>query len=314
MRRRIRFWLLLAILAPPARLPRAIGLRVFGRLGRLAWVILPRTRRTILQNLGLIHPEWPLPKRRRFGRRTMEMLGRNAFDFIRLRGYSLDDLRALVAIEGLENLERARRPGIGVICLGAHLGCWELIPGRLRAEGFPVAVVYRHLRSPELHRFVTARRARAGIETLDRDGDARRILRSLRRGTLVGILIDQRTQVDSARVPFLGCPAWTPTGPARLAMRTGAPVVPLVVAMRPDGTHVLMIGPEVTLEPPPPGAAPSAQEACLERNTARCSSALSAAIRPWEEQWVWFHRRWRHQRREAGRATRADLGPRRKCG
>jgi Kdo2-lipid IVA lauroyltransferase/acyltransferase len=296
IRRRMRFWVLMLLLGPTARLPRGMGLRVFTWLGCVAWVILPRTRRVILQNVQLVHPEWPAAVRRRFGRRVMEALGRNAFDFIRLRGYSEADLRALVAVEGLENLERARRPGIGVICLGAHLGCWELIPGRLRAEGFTVGVVYRQLRSPELHAYVTARRARVGIETLDRDGDARRILRSLRRGALLGVLIDQRTQVDSVRVPFLGHPAWTPTGPARLAMRTGAPVVTVVSAMRPDGTHGLMIGPQVEMETPPAGSSSVEEADCIARNTARCSAALCAAIEPWEEQWVWFHRRWRERR------------------
>lgn len=306
LRRRLRFWLLVITLAPLARLPRWAGLRVFGWLGRLAWVVLPRTRRTILQNVGLIHAAWPAPVRRRFGCRTLEMLGRNAFDFIRLREYSETDLRSLVAIEGLENLARARRPGIGVICLGAHLGCWELIPGRLQAEGFPVAVVYRHLRSPELQVYVTARRARAGIETLERDGDVRAILRSLRRGVLVGILIDQRTQVDSVRVPFLDRPAWTPTGPVRLAMRTGAPVVTMVVAMQLDGTHRLTIGSEVGMETVAPGATPLEENGCVERNTARCSVALSEAIRPWEEQWVWFHRRWRDRRSRPGLATGSE--------
>jgi lauroyl/myristoyl acyltransferase len=303
IRRRLRFWLLLLLLEPPARLPRRVGLRVFTWLGRVAWSVLPRARRTILENTGRIHPEWPAPERRRFSRRVMEALGRNAFDFIRLRGYSPDDLRALVALEGLENLERARRRGIGVICLSAHLGCWELIPARLHAEGFEVAVVYRRLRSPEHGAYVAARRARAGVETLERDADARRILRSLRRGVLLGVLIDQRTQVDSVRVPFLGAPAWTPTGPVRLAMRTGAPVVTVVTAMRPDGTHVVMVGPEIGLEAPPPGASAQEQAACVERNTARCSATLGASILPWEEQWVWFHRRWREG--AAGGAARA---------
>ncbi len=297
--RRLRYWLLLLLLTPPSRLPRRWGLAAFAGLGAVAWAILPRTRRTIVANTRRVHPDWSDRDRRRFARRVLVAIGRNAFDFIRLRGYSRDDLRALVAIEGLERLRRVRRPGVGVICLSAHLGCWELLPQRLQAEGFDVAIVYRRLRAPELQTYVAQRRERAGIETLERDSDVRAMVRSLRRGALLGLLIDQRTQVDSVRVPFLGVPAWTPTGPARLAMRTGAPVVTVVTAMRSGGEHVLMVGPEVEIELPPAGAGATETAACVERNTARCNEALSRAIAPWEEQWVWFHRRWR-ERRGAG--------------
>ena len=296
IRRRLRFWILRLVLTPLARLPRRWGLGVFAGLGTVAWALLPRTRRLILLHTRLVHPRWTERERGRFARRVLQALGRNAFDFIRLRRYSQADLRALVTIEGLEHLRCARRPGVGVICLGAHLGCWELIPHRLKAEGFEVAVVYRRLGSPELQAYVAERRERVGIETLERDGDVRAMVRGLRRGALLGMLIDQRTQVDSVWVPFLGRPAWTPTGPVRLAMRTGAPVVTMVAAMLPGCTHALMIGPEVAIETSPPGASAMDVAACIERNAARCNEALGAAIAPWEEQWVWFHRRWREER------------------
>ncbi len=291
--RTVRFHALRVLLTPVAWLPRGAGLRIFGALGALCYDLLPRTRRIILGNITLIHPDWDAGRRHRFGRGVLRWLGRNGFDFVRLRGYSEEDLKHLVRIEGLDHLRAAQQPGVGVICLSAHLGCWELMPARLRAEGFDVAVVYRRLRSRELHAYVTARRARHGIETLDRDTDGRRILRALQRGAVLGVLIDQRTRVDSVRVPFLGRPAWTPTGPVRLAMRSGAPVITAVAAMMPDGTHLLRIGPRIVLEPPEEGASCERAAQIIERNTARCNEALGEALRPWQDQWVWFHPRWR---------------------
>jgi KDO2-lipid IV(A) lauroyltransferase len=288
----LRFHALLLTLLPLGRLPRAWGLGVFGLLGAAAYHLLPGPRRRILANVHLVHPRWRAVDRERFARRVTRALGRNAFDFVRQRGYSEAQLRWLVRIDGREHLDRAHGQGRGVICLSAHLGCWELIPLRLRAEGYDVAVVYRRLRSPRMQAFVTARRARMGIETLDRDAGARAMIRSLHRGALLGVLTDQRTRVESVRVPFLGRAAWTPTGATRLAMRTGAPVITVLVAMEPDGRHRLMIGPRVPIDRVARDASRPEVAQAVQLNTARCNEALGQVIEEWQEQWVWFHRRW----------------------
>lgn len=292
-RRRARFLLLQALLVPPSRLPRRAGLALFRRLGRAALACAPRPRRTIVENTRLIFPAWSEPERRRFAALVAAELAGNLFDFVRLRRYSLESIVALMRIEGLERLERARRPGVGVVCLSAHLGCWELIPFRLRAEGYRVAVVYRALRDASLDRYVRERRQRFDIATHERDGDARGLLRSLREGALVGILTDQHTRVGSVRAPFLGRPAWTPSGAVRLAWRTGAPMVTTLAARRPDGGHLLHIGEEIPLAPPPPGASREAVDDALREACARCNEALGAFILEHKEQWVWHHRRWR---------------------
>jgi len=290
--RRVRFLFLRAVLGSLARLPRALGLRVFGALGSLAFSLLRKPRELVLENTRIIFPDWGDEERNAFARRVFYHMGRNGFDFLRLHGYSRDEVCSLAEITGREHLERALRPGVGVVCLGAHLGCWEFIPYRLRAEGYPVAVVYRRLSDPDLDRFVAQRRRRFGIEAHDRDASGRGILRSLRNGALVGMLIDQRTRVDSVKVPFLGTPAWTPSGPVRLALRVGAPLVPLVTAMGPDGRHRLVFGPEIAAAPLAPGAGEEEQSAHVREITARCNEALGKMILEWKEQWVWFHPRW----------------------
>jgi KDO2-lipid IV(A) lauroyltransferase len=292
-RRRVRFLALRALLVPVSHLPRGAGLAAFGWLGQVALACVPRARRDLIANTRLVFPEWSASERARFAGRVARALGRNLFDFVCARRYSLERVAALVQIAGLDRLERARRPGVGAVCLSAHVGCWELIPLRMRAAGYPVAVVYRRLRDASLDRYVADRRRRLGIETHERDAGARGILRSLRAGALVGILIDQHTRVDSVRVPFFGRPAWTPSGAVRLAWRTGAPVIPVIDAMNADGTHTLRFGDEVVVPPPPDGAPPEAQARALEAACAACNAALGSMILEHREQWVWFHRRWR---------------------
>jgi KDO2-lipid IV(A) lauroyltransferase len=289
----VRFHVLNLLLALIARLPRHAGLALFARGGRLLLWAKPESLRIMRDNLRRVFPDWTETQADRFARGCAAALGRNLFDFVRLRRYSLSEIRRLVAIEGLERLERARRPGVGVICLSAHVGCWELMPYRMRAEGYAVAVIYRRLRDPDLDRFVAERRRRFDIQTHDRDGGVREILRSLREGALVGILTDQATRIDSVRVPFLGPEAWTPTAPVRLAWRTGAPVVPVVIAMRADGGHTLRIGEAVPLPPPRHGATEGEAQAVLESAVACCNAAIGEMILEAKEQWVWFHDRWR---------------------
>lgn len=292
LKRRLRFYLLRAVFGALSLLPRPAGVRAFGILGRWAGAILRTPREQILANTRHIFPDWDERTRIRFARRVFRNLGRNGFDFIRLHRYSEDDIRRLAVAHGFEHLEACYARGRGVIALGAHTGCWELLPHRLRAAGFQVAVVYRNLRDPHLDAYVAARRRRAGIETHDRDTGGRGILRSLRDGGLVGILTDQKTRVDSVRVPFMGQPAWTPLGPARLAMRTGAAVVPLVAYLGEDGRHVHRAGAEIPIERAAKGASRQEVRRLEEENTSLCNARLGEMILEQPDQWVWIHPRW----------------------
>jgi KDO2-lipid IV(A) lauroyltransferase len=291
--RRIRFSVLNVIFSGLSRFPRSLGLSLFGTLGLLAFYGLPRPRRRVLENTRLIFPQWSRARRWAFARRVFRALGRNGFDFARMHRYSEDDLRQLVVLRGAAHLEAAHRMGRGVICIGAHLGCWELIPLRLRAAGYAMAVVYRRIRDPDLQAYVAVRRERWGVRAHERDTEARGMVRSLRRGSLLGVLIDQRTQVDSVSVPFLGHPAWTPSGPARLALRLGVPVIPMVLSMSAGGRHLLEIGPQLPLEGAPPKATEQELAALVRKNTERFNDTLGKMILRRKEQWVWFHQRWR---------------------
>ncbi|MBP7669589.1 MAG: lysophospholipid acyltransferase family protein [Candidatus Eisenbacteria bacterium] len=305
--RRLRFHALLALLGLIARLPRRVGQALLGGIGALLVPWLKRARRPVLANLRLVFPEWTERERQRFLRRVGRSLGRNGFDFLRISRSSLADIERLVAIEGLEHMRAAHAKGRGVVCVSAHLGCWELLPLRFRALGFPVAVVYRPLRDPRMDRYVAARRARFGVVALDRDDDARGMLRSLRAGSLLGILPDQDTRVDSIVVPFLGHPARSPVGPVRLAMRSGAPMVPVVIRMRSDGTHGIRVGPEILLTRPGKGAPAEEVDAAIAAGTERWAAAIGEMILEAPDQWVWFHDRWRELEPDADRVQNAPV-------
>jgi Kdo2-lipid IVA lauroyltransferase/acyltransferase len=135
-------------------------------------------------------------------------------------------------------------------------------------------------------------RARGGVRSIWRghEGAVRQMLRALKAGEILGLLIDQDTRAQNLFVPFFGTPAATPRAAADLALRTGAAVV--VGFCQREGEQGYRLRME---EVPVPAAGPDAasREAAAWALTAALSARIEAAIRRAPEQWVWMHQRWK---------------------
>ena len=143
-----------------------------------------------------------------------------------------EELLALAEVEGLEHFEAGRHvlPSGGAICLTAHVGSWELLVAVMAAHGIPIAVIQRPRDNPLLDELVAEIRGHNGAEMLPRGSAARAALRGLRDGKVVAMTLDQNaSRREGVFVPFFGRPACTRDGPARIAMRTGAPVFPVFI-------------------------------------------------------------------------------------
>jgi len=269
-------------------LPERAALGVGAGLGRAAGAASPRLRGIADANLRLAFPEWSGAERRGVRRRHFAELGRAFAEWARLADAREEELLARVTWSGIEHLEKARAEGRGVLLLTAHCGSWELLPLALRAR-FPqlgTAAVGRVLADPALRRRVEARRRRGGA-VLPQSRAA--VLDALREGAAVFVLADhcRRPRHGGILAPFLGVRAWSDPGPARLARRSGAPVVPLHIRRLPDGRHAIAFGPRLA---PPAGPGPDADA----EFTARASACAEACVRAAPEQWLWTHRRFLH--------------------
>jgi KDO2-lipid IV(A) lauroyltransferase len=150
-----------------------------------------------------------------------------------------------------------------------------------------MAVMARPLDNPRLHDLLEGIRVSNGNPVLYRRGAVRKALRLLAEGRGVGILIDQHmTSPDAIYVDFFGRPAATTSTLAALAMRTGAPIVPLFAFPLPNGRYRMIY--EHPIEPP-------AQDSpdALREFTQRCTDVLEMHVRRHPELWLWMHRRWR---------------------
>jgi len=263
----------------PASLAFGAGLGDF--LGRLGL-----RRRVAEENLAHAFPERSAVERRSILREHYRELGRVAAEYARLGALARAAEGEVVAeIFGFEHLEWALARGRGAILLSGHFGNFELLGAHL-TRYHPVDYVVRSMSNPHVERLIARERERAGVGRIRAETGARRVYQALRENRWVAMLADQDGGRHGVLVPFLGRPASTPLGPARIAIATGAPIVAGFAARRPDGRHTLVI------EPPLVADDPRAADAA-ERLTARHVALLERWVRRRPESWLWLHRRWK---------------------
>jgi len=269
-------------------LSRRSALRMGEGLGWVAYRMVLGERRKVRAGLMLAFGgTWDERTIERLTGRVFLDLGKNAMDTIWLGRRGREEILRTVRAEGLEHVDRALARGKGVIGLMGHIGSWELLGAYLVAAGYPLSAVGRSLRDPRLDRLLVDIRRRSGIRNIARGRQTREILRSLRENRIVAMLIDQDTRVKGVFVDVFGKSAYTLVGPAVLAIRTGATVVPMAIHREPDDTHHVVVRPEIGM------VRTGDIERDVQVNTQRCSKALEAFIREHPSQWVWMHERWK---------------------
>jgi len=284
-------WLLFPFGWLLAHLPSAVGLAAGRRLGDLLWWVLPRRRAVALENLQRAFAGECTPSGiRRLGRRSFQHVGMNLIEACRYFLRPTHVMLSRVRIEGREHVQAAASKGRGVLILTGHFGNWELLAAAHELSGLPLSIVTRPLEHPLLDGLAARFRRRSGAELIVKRQAVREVLTALRRQRMVGILLDQNaTRAEGVFVPFFGSPASTSKGLAVLALRTGAPVVPIFLRREPDGWHCIEVG--AALPPPEDGQ--------VTTYTSTFNRVLEAAIRRAPEQWLWMHDRWRTRPREA---------------
>jgi Kdo2-lipid IVA lauroyltransferase/acyltransferase len=271
-----------------APLPAPVALAMGRRLGDLVALLLPRRRRVALANLATAFPELPAAARRRLARRSWQHLGMTLVELARLLGRPLQATLDELTLDGLEHLRHVMDEHGRALVLTAHLGNWEYLTAAHRLTGYPLSVVVRPLDWPVLDAGAAAMRRKTGVALIDKRGALRPVLDALRRGGLVGILLDQNAaRREGVFVPFFGRTASTSRSLALLALRTGAPVVPIFIHREAPGRH------RVVIEAPLARPRVNDPEQAVVELTARCTQTIEAAIRRTPEQWLWSHDRWR---------------------
>ena len=292
-RRTIRIWAIRLGLWLGAVLPFRLVWAVGGLIGRVAWWVGRSDRELALAHLAFAFPEKSDEEREAIARATFLHYGHGAAEAAQMPRIDRTLERYIgFAGDGEALLRGASQAGKGFIFVTGHLGSWELLARRIVRAGVPAIVIAARSWDRRLDDMVEAFRLRGGVPTLFREdpGGGRKLLRSLREGMALGILIDQDTKVQSVFVPFFGHLASTPRAAADLALRFGCPV--FVGWSRRRGPRA-GDGYVLEVEPVPYDPAPADKDAEALRITAHCTARMEQAIRVAPEQWVWMHRRWK---------------------
>jgi KDO2-lipid IV(A) lauroyltransferase len=273
-----------------ARLPRRAMLALGRFLGRMWGELDRRHARIAVANLRRAFPQWDEPRAWRTAREVYAHFGAALLDVLWLEGRPRETVIALLEVQGREHVDAAMAAGKGALLVTAHIGNWEL---HGLAHGFlfgAIGVVARPLDNPALDERLCAVRAQGGNTVIYKRKALATVLRMMRDGRGVAVLIDQNMQLgDGIFVEFFGQPAATTTVAAALALKTGCALVPTHTVLRGDGTYRLRYDPPLAWQP----------TGDRREDVAAITQALTCTIERWvretPEQWLWIHRRWKTQ-------------------
>jgi Kdo2-lipid IVA lauroyltransferase/acyltransferase len=249
----------------------------------------PKLQRTAEFNLALAFPDWSESRRRAVIAGMVRNLGWMAAEFARFPKYNKDNIDGVVVLEGHENFLEGHRRGKGVIYLTGHIGAWELSSFAHALYGYPLHYMARQIDNVKVDALVNRYRCLSGNRPIFKNESARTMLKILRDAGTLGILADQNTMPEEGVfVDFFGMPACTTTGIARVALHTGAAVVPGYAYW--DGTSNKY---RLRFEPPVELVRTGDAERDVFENTQNFAKVIEGIIRQHPEQWVWLHARWK---------------------
>ncbi|MGH7770403.1 MAG: lysophospholipid acyltransferase family protein [Candidatus Binatia bacterium] len=202
-----------------------------------------------------------------------------------------EQMRAQIPVEGREHLAEALDKNAGVIALSGHLGNFFLLGTRLAVEGYSTHVLIKQPKTGTLAQIFDHYRLQIGQKTIHarpRRQAFRELIQVLRLNEVAVVIADEFRSGSGIYVPFFGCTVLARRGPATLALRTGAALVPVYLIRNPNGELSLIIEPEIKL------SKTGDIKADVTESTRRITQWLEKTVRQYPDQWNWMNIHW-HQ-------------------
>ena len=270
-------------------LPRRVARWVGATFVRIAYAFRKPLRQAAVFNLQLAFPDWSREQRKQTIHGMNRQIGWMIGEFSQFPKYTRERIEEIVVIDGAENFDEAQRRGRGVLFLTGHMSAWELAPFAHARYGHPLHFLVRPVANRKVDALINGYRCLSGNRPIDKNRSARAILKVLSEGGTVGILSDHNTSLDEGVfVNFFGIPASTTSGLARVALRTGAAVVPGFLCWD-ESLQKYRLG----FEPAVDLARTGDDEADVRENTQRFMQVIERYVRRHPEQWLWVHKRWK---------------------
>lgn len=275
-------------------LPEEFALRMGRQLGNMAYYLDLEHRRVAIQNLHIaFDQEKSEAEMRSIAKRVFENLGMMTVEFLRIPKMDVKTFKERVKIEGLEEALRLLEKKKGVLLLIGHFGNWELMGLMSKVIGNPITVIAKPMKKNRwVDQFITRIRNAGGLEVISSIKAGRKVIQALSQNRVVGILIDQRAKrSEGIWADFFGRKAPTTPSLAVLAMKTGAPVLPVFMIRNGFQKHRLIIKEPLEL------IRTGNIKKDVEANTQLFNDTLESTIRQHPDQWFWIHQRWERKKR-----------------
>ena len=282
-----QYWAWRAVSAAVGRLPIRVSYWVATVAGTAGYYLWPRGRRAMHANYRRVLPDASRDEVRRVARRSLVNYSRYLADFVRFPRLGPGATVALV--DGgaeFESLDRVLEGGKGAVIVCMHFGNWDLGAAVTAAKGYRPTVVAETFADPRLDAMVLGARERLGMRVVKMEKAGPSLLRALKENGLVALLIDQPRGGDGVKVRFFGGEIEVPAGPARIALRSGAKVIPTAFArVEPDKPNVVTLC-DFGVELPHSGN----REHDIQELTQAIVASHEAFIRRHPDQWYMFRR------------------------
>lgn len=229
--------------------PRGISVWVGKRMADACFLIDRPGRRAVIANLTHVLSSTGRDTSSRKGRREIRRLARETFenfavhiiDFMRLPMVLTDIRIGFLRLEHFERFRSALSMGKGLISVTAHIGNWEVGAAATASEGLPIHTTALQFSDEGVNRFFAGLRESGGIRLLRPGHVARQCFRVLNSGEMLALVADRDIDGSGFPVTLFGMEVKIPRGPAEIAARTGAPVVPAFCMQEPSGCFVLRV-------------------------------------------------------------------------
>lgn len=262
--------------------------KIAGLLSALFYYCVPIRKEVVFKNIALAFPELSESERTQLVKDIYRSAAITFIEILSLPSLTKEELMGSVSYD-IDVVRECYERGLGLVMMTAHFGNWEYgaIASGLNL-GVPISVVTKDQRNPYVTEFMDKNRSRWGNKVVPLGLSIKNIYVELKAKNVVGLVADQRGAADGPRVNFFGRPSAVYTGPAALAIKTGAPLVFCVVVRQPNYHYHFQVV-EVSKE-----NLPADREAAILELSQRASDKLEDAIRKNPSQWFWMHNRWKY--------------------
>jgi KDO2-lipid IV(A) lauroyltransferase len=270
-------------------LPLWLSYRVAAVVAEICYYFFPRHRKNLNANLAQVMASSDRKAVDRVARRAFRNFGKFVIDFVHFPYITREEVHRRLVFKQWDELDEAMAAGRGVLIVTIHFGIWDLGAAALAAYDYPTNAIADSFGYDKMTALIHGSREKLGMKIIPMERVGPGVFRALKRGEILAMLIDVPPPGQTVEVEFFGAPATVSTAPARVALRTGAWVVPSIVFRGPQ--HDQLIRP--ILDTRGASYTPTGDEEADVRNlTQLIMSSLERHIKQQPDQWFIFRRLW----------------------